>query len=283
MAAALDVNVQEAAQALSIITLTPENRAIHLLSPKNYLAPLIRVSSESVIKSISGALSPSPFYFMLTELRQRYPRDWDRALAVREKTFREELYELFPQQNVVKLLKPLKLRSGGNVVTDIDAGLFDTKNGALGLFQLKWQEPFGSSMRKRETKKLNFLNDSNAWIDKVTAWLENKTPKTIMKNCGLSQYTAVEISRILLFILGRNFSHFSGDAEPDCRAAWGMWPQVLRIIKEAIDLQSSDASDPLGWFDMKLREESPIRKPRLDLEGWDFHIGDYHIVLEPSR
>jgi len=136
-------------------------------------------------------------------------------------------------------------------------------------------------MQKRETKKLNFLNDSNAWIDKVTAWLENKPPETIKKDCGLSQYTAVEISRILLFILGRNFSHFSGDAEPDCKAAWGMWPEVLRITKEAVDSQNYDTTDPLGWFDMKLRKESPIRKPRPDLEEWEFDIGDYHIVLEP--
>ncbi len=129
---------------------------------------------------------------------------------------------------------------------------------------------------------LNMLQEANAWIDKVGYWQKGNEPDTILLELGLNQVTKIRISRIYLFVLGRNYSHFSGDTTPDPKAAWGMWPQVLRIFNEATDSGSNGFSDPIGYLDTKLREESPIRKPKPDLEAWDFYLGDYHIILKPS-
>ena len=220
---------------------------------------------------------------MLAELQRKYLGDYDRAVNLREDVFRRELCWCFPSNNIYKAARPVQLKSGNETITDIDAAFFDERNGHLGIFQLKWQDFFGDSMRKRETKMLNMLQETNAWIDIVVNWLEGKEPDTILHEVGLAQVTKAKISRVYLFVLGRNYSHFSGDAAPDPRAAWGMWPQVLRIIKEATDSGSYGISDPIGWLDIKLREESPTRKSQPDLVAWDFHIGDYHVVLEPSR
>ena len=85
---------------------------------------------------------------MLAELYRRYRKDWDHAVDGREEHFRKELYDLFPTRRFAKAEKPLNLRNEGVVATDIDAAVFDSTTRTLGLFQLKWQDPFGTSMRK---------------------------------------------------------------------------------------------------------------------------------------
>lgn len=281
MAMALDSTMQETVQALSSIVLTPENVATHLSDPRGDLPPLIQLGEVSVIKSISGILSHNAFYFLLAELQRKYPTDYDRAINSREDIFRRDLCYCFLHNHIYKAARPVQLRKGDKKITDIDAAFFDERNGHLGIFQLKWQDIYADSMRKRQTKMLNMLQEANAWIDIVANWLEGKESDIVLHELGLDQVTKTSISSVYLFVLGRNHSHFSGDTEPDPRAAWGMWPQVLRIIKEATDSGNYGVADPIGWLDTKLREESPIRKPKPDLEAWDFHIGDYHIVLEP--
>jgi len=283
MAMALGSTTEEATQALSTLILCPENTYVHLSAPKGYLPPLVKLGEGSVIQSIAGILGQYAYFFMLAELQRKYPSDYDRATNLREDVFRGELCWCFPSNSIYKVARPIKLKSGNKTITDIDAAFFDERNGHLGIFQLKWQDAFASSMRKRETKMLNMMQETNAWIDIVVNWLEGKEADTILHEIGLVQVTKAKISHVYLFVLGRNYSHFSGDAAPDPRAAWGMWPQVLRIIKEATDSGSYGISDPIGWLDTKLREESPTRKSKPDLEGWEFNIGDYHVVLEPSR
>jgi hypothetical protein len=219
---------------------------------------------------------------MLAELQRKYPTDYDRAVNLREDTFRRELCWCFPGTHVYKASRSVLLKDKGKTVTDIDAAFFDERNGHLAIFQLKWQDVFADSMRKRQTKMLNMMQQGNEWVDTVASWLAAKDPDSILRDLGLDQVTGTKISQTYLFVLGRNYSHFSGDAEPNSRAAWGMWPQVLRILKEALDSGKYEVSDPIGWLDTKLREESPNRKPNPELTAWDFRIGDYHIVLKPS-
>jgi hypothetical protein len=279
MAMALDSTVQDAVQALSSVVLNPENAVTHLSAPRGDLPPLIKLGEVTVIKSVSGICSHNAFYFLLAELQRKYPTDYDRAVNSREDVFRRELCYCLLSDRIYRAARPVHLKIGDKKITDIDAAFYDERNGHLGIFQLKWQDIYADSMRKRQTKMLNMLQESNAWIDIVTSWLEGKAPDMVLHEFGLDQVTKTNISHIYLFVLGRNYSHFSGDTAPDPRAAWGMWPQILRIVKEATDSGSYDTSDPIGWLDAKLRQESPILKPKPDLVSWDFHIGDYHIVL----
>ena len=148
---------------------------------------------------------------MLAELYRRYRKDWDRAVDGREEHFRKELNDLFSAERFAKAEKPLKLRNKGRVATDIDAALFDKATGTLGLFQLKWQDPFGTSMRKRNSKMMNFLEETDQWVSTVSSILR-ETPEVLNHLLGDRTVRIKDTKKIHLFVIGRHFSHFSGEA-----------------------------------------------------------------------
>jgi DNA modification methylase len=151
---------QLAEQCLRVVTLTHADKP-RLTIPKGPPAPLVELGRAHVLKSVAGCLN-SPFDFMGASLRQKYSDDWDRAILLREKTFRNELYSLFPQREIIRVPTQVKIRQGNRVITDIDAAIFDPQNNIGGLFQLKWQEPFGPSIRARDSRKKNFTGPTIA-------------------------------------------------------------------------------------------------------------------------
>jgi hypothetical protein len=180
----LEVSVREAQQALAAYILTRDNRDVHTATPGGYASPLIEIGANSLIQSVAGILA-KPADFLLVELRRRYPRDWDKVIGLREAQFRNDLYLLFPEQGPVRIDCPIKLRrAAGRTATDVDAAVFDRRTGTLGLFQLKWQDPFGSSQRKRASKKDNFLVSGNRWVEAVAAWLSDKARRKSPSSSG---------------------------------------------------------------------------------------------------
>ena len=161
----------------------------------------------------------------------------------------------------------MKLRNEGVVATDIDAAVFDTTTGTLGLFQLKWQDPFGTSMRKRNSKMMNFFEETNRWVSTVSSiLLEN--PRALDHLLGERAVRIHDTKRIHLFVIGRHFSHFSGGTYRDSRAAWGTWPQVLRLFKEShMGFRSSHVAtqDAPGTVTLTKNHQLPLRPTRCRL------------------
>lgn len=195
-------------------------------------------------------------------------------MSLREGTFRTELYSLFPQHEIVRVRTPVKIRTGHRVVTDIDAAIFDLRNNIGGLFQLKWQEPFGPSIRHRDSRKQNFLTSATTWIDQTWEFLRTVTPRKLADSFGLRLNEAEKLTHFRLFIIGRNFSHFSGEERPDERAAWGMWPQLLHLAAEQYD-----HTNPLNGLYAGLKRTSPFLKPRPNVEDFTFNLGNKKIVV----
>ena len=274
LSAALSITETEAQQVLDTLKSTPDSVQAQTSEPAVDIAPFLKINSSSVIFSIAGTLS-SPFDFMLAELYRRYRKDWDRSVNEREESFRKELYDLFPTERFAKTPKPLVLKREGAFVTDIDAAVFDRATGALGLFQLKWQEPFGTSMRKRNSKMMNFLNESNRWVSSVSTFLL-ECPHVLDRRLGEGTVPNQDTKSIHLFVIGRHFSHFSGGASRDSRAAWGTWPQMLRLFKE-----STVGSDPITWLHKMLQEQSPTLRTPVNLEAYEMQIGEYRIRYDP--
>ena len=274
LSAALDITEIEARQVLDTLKLTPQNMQAHASDPAVDIAPFLSINSSTVVVSIAGALS-SPFDFMLAELYRRYRKDWDRAVDVREEDFRKELNDLFSAERFAKAERPLKLRIEGSVATDIDAALFDKATGTLGLFQLKWQDPFGTSMRKRNTKMKNFLVETDQWVSTVSSILQ-ETSEVLNHQLGDRTVRVQDTKRVHLFVIGRHFSHFSGEASRDSGAAKGTWPQVLRLFKD-----SHVGSDPITWLHEMLREQSPSLKLPVTVEAYEMKMGEYHIKYDP--
>ena len=275
LSAALGVTEVEAHQVLDTLRVMPQNLDAHTSEPAADIAPFLNVNSSGVVHSIAGTLG-GPFDFMLAELNRRYPTDWDHAVNEREEVFRKELYDLFPTQRFGKAEKPLKLKNEGAIATDIDAAVFDASTGTLGLFQLKWQDPFGASMRKRNSKMKNFLTETNRWVSTVSSIL-NHTPRALDSLIGEGASRNCDTKRVLLFIIGRHFAHFSGGVYRDSRAAWGTWPQMLRLLKE-----SQVGYDPIGWLHKMLQEQSPSLRTPITVREYETQIGGYRIRYGPA-
>ena len=274
LSAALAITETEAQQVLDTLKSTPDSVQAQTSEPAVDIAPFLKINSSTVVFSIAGTLS-SPFDFMLAELYRRYRRDWDHAVNEREDSFRKELYDLFPTERFAKTPKQLVLKREGAFATDIDAAVFDRATGTLGIFQLKWQDPFGTSMRKRNSKMMNFLSETNRWISTVsTILLEH--PHALDRRLGEGTVRTHDVESIHLFVIGRHFSHFSGGASRDSRAAWGTWPQVLRLFKE-----SAVGPDPIMWLHKTLQEQSPTLKTPVTLETYEMRIGEYRIKYDP--
>ena len=273
---ALGEDSDRVGQALATFVLSNDNREAHVL-PDAAPPPLIRIGDERVIRSVAGHLA-NPFHFMLRELRRQYPSDWDRAVDRREERFRFELYALFsawPQ--IVVRWKPLDIRRGGNVLTDIDALLYDRSRRVLGLVQLKWQDPF-ASMRERASKKENFLNTGNKWTAIVSDWAKQRGPNGVARDAGIPAAEAEKVERIVLFVFGRYFAHFSATTEPHAGAAWGNWAQVIRLV------HGSEAmpDDPIGWLNEALRGDSPFRRAKRPDVVQELDLGDgVSVTIEP--
>ena len=275
LSVALGVTEVEARQVLDTLRVMPENVDAHTSEPAVDIPPFLNINSGGVVHSIAGVLG-SPFDFMLSELNRRYPTDWDHAVNEREEVFRKELYVLFPTERFGKADRPLKLKNAGATATDIDAALFDASTGTLGIFQLKWQDPFGASMRKRNSKMKNFLTETNRWVSTVSSIL-NHSPTALDSLIGEGATHNLETERILLFVIGRHFSHFSGGVYRDSRAAWGTWPQMLRLLKE-----SQVGSDPIAWLHKTLQEQSPSLKTPITVREYETQIGGYQIKYGPA-
>lgn len=274
MAAALGTTTDRAQRGLAVAELNLEN--IHRCCiAGNVPPPLIRISAEQYLKMPSGMLN-GPFHFMLRNLRHLHPTDWDRAVNGRESIFRDELYALFPQERLIKKPRGLQLRRNGRKATDIDAVVIDPENRAIGFFQLKWQDSFESSMKERSAKLRNFVRETNQWISTVRAYIESASAAEMARILNVSVDLTRNVSSYRLFVIGRTFAHFSGNTQPDPGVAWGLWPQVLRLMHE-----KHNNNNPIVSLHTDLREQSPLLKPPLSLEQTDITLASHNVVVHP--
>jgi len=271
LANTLDVDLNVAKQLLSTMVLTFENKKVHCSVPGNFAAPaFIKISGIIFLRPIWGC-SSHPYLFMLDELKRKYRLDWDRAVNQREDIFREELYSLFGDSKFVKISKSINIKIAGSIATDIDALILDKDTGVLGIFQLKWQDPFRNSMRERESRKRNFQKTSNKWIDSVERWLSSNSISEICKVCGLD---TTNVKAFKIFVIGRNAAHFSGAGTLDLRAAWGTWYQLSRIVSE--DLASKNSIAELHALMIK---KSPLTRQLKAIQKKEIIIGTTRIRI----
>lgn len=274
VSSALDIDPQVAKQGLQPLVLSVENKFRRCV-PGNPVPPLIQIAKTHFLWPITGFLT-TPFFFMLRGLRSLYSEDWDRAVNLHEEAFRREIYHLFPQEHMVKLDRSVNLNAEEGRLTDLDAVVYDRRARTTGIFQLKWQEPWAGSMRERESRKKNFLKSANEWVDRVDRWVRNTDRSMVAQQLGLKALGVRSVGDVRLFVIGRNFSHFSGDEKPDDRAAWGLWIQLLRLAD-----REYDHSDPVNWLFNALKKDSPTPKPLPSLKEEKITLEDKVIVLFP--
>lgn len=272
----LGASEEEIEQIFSCITVSKDNYK-HYLDTTAAVPPMyFQISDNQLSRSVVGCTG-NPFRILNSELKRRYARDYDIAANKREERFRKELFFFFPHERIVKIPKEINISFNG-IKTDIDAIAYDTVTKTLGLFQLKWQDPFAHSMKERFSRISNLFPKANEWIAKMKLWLSSNDEKTILNALQITKYAprASEINDICVFVLARNHIHFTG-VETDESVAWGSWYQIIES-EASIETRFDD---PIREMFVKLKMFSPehrmTREEMPQRQNFDVRLGDYRV------
>jgi hypothetical protein len=242
--------------------------------PSVAVPPLVSIGADHIAVSLHGCLN-APFQFLLARLRAAYPEDWRSAANQNEAVFRGELYDLFPGDRFLCVSREIKLYHEKRELTDIDAFILDRETGAVGIFQLKWWFTFGAGMRERSSGAKNLAEEAAEWIQRVQWWISHYGLDALANVAGLRRSDRKRLQRPRLFVVGRNFVHFSGQAPAEDAVARGTWYQILRLTVEDF---ASDISVDTLWE--ALRRDSPHRRIRPGAPRTIISAGDFEVVIE---
>jgi hypothetical protein len=279
IASALAADPAVIGQAVASFTLDRESAAAHAAVPGVAASPLVRIDTDRLVWSVHG-LTTEPLLFLTRELKRRAAQEYHNTAYLREIVFRQDLYALFQDKRFVTSAGRIVLRRDrGDVRTDIDAVVFDRKTGTLGLFELKSQEPFARSTAELTRQRDNVLY-ANRQISGVLAWLKQHGADELLGRVDSRTAKTFRVQKVYPFVLGRYLAHFSDGPEPDRRAAWGTWPQLLRLC-DGQPVRVRDAN-PLASLFTRLPTDVPLIRPPADDPPREISIGAVRLIVHPS-
>lgn len=279
LARALGIEPELSRRALTAFILDGENARYHGAPAGVAAPPLIRAGEDHVVWSAAGLLT-EPILFLTRELKRRYTQEYHNTAHLREDVFREDLYRLFADKRFVTSAGTVELkREVGGVRTDLDALVFDRKTGTLGVFELKAQDLFARSQAERMRQRDNFYH-ANRQISALMQWLQRNDAMSLLARVDPATAKRFRVHKVYAFVLGRYLAHFADGPEPDRRAAWGTWPQVLRLLEErAFD---PSAANPLASLFTRLVKDAPLVDGAGDRGVREVSIGDARLRVYPS-
>ena len=150
---------------------------------------------------------------------------------------------------------------------------------AASFFELKSQDPFARSTAELARQRDNVLY-ANRQISGVLAWLDRHGPDALLGRVDSRTAKLFRVHKVYPFVLGRYLAHFSDGPEPDRRAAWGTWPQVLRLL-DGQPLRATDAN-PIASLFTRLTKDVPLVRPRAGDSLHEIDIGGARLIVHPS-
>ena len=259
---------------LDPFTLSADNADWHAAVPGIAAPPLVRLAAGQLALSGAG-LTREPLLFLARELRRRDPEMINNAAVGREDVFRRDLYAVFSDRRFVTSDTRLRVRKpDGDLRTDIDAAIFDRKTGTLALFELKSQDPFARSAAERNRQR-DYVLAANRQLSGTLAWVQRHGAGDLLQRIDARTAKTFRVQRVLSFVLGRYLIHFDDGPEPDRRAAWGTWPEVVRLAN------GSDANPLLSLADRLRKGEMDGPVPE-GTSPRDLTIGDLRLTTFAS-
>ncbi len=268
----LDADRSEIETILGSFILTGNNLEIHTGGASTAWAPVVQASTDTLILPVYG-LDINPFLFLLNDLRYRYKQDWFKVANNRERRWIEEITGIFDEPRWQTHGRNLRLREGGNVVTDIDFAVLERQANELALFQLKWQHPVGLDNRGRRSAGSNLIVESNRWINAVVSWLERHGVDELMRRLACESSVTPTVH---LFVLGRYHVHLTGFDQRDSRAVWSDWAHFQRACAEGP--RTATVSQIASILQMKVDQSSAMKTG----ESIMFPVGDLALVVNPT-
>src|SRR5947209_6374815 len=239
-------------------SLAHENVSYHCSAAGTPAPPLLQLDEQHLVWSLTGLLG-EPFLFLARELKRRYSYEYHTAAHVHEEGFRRDLYQLFADKRFVKSADSIELRGvQGDLTTDVDALIFDRKTATLALFELKSQDLFAYSRQERIRQRDYFYNAGKQVLACVQ-WLSRNGANALLTRLDPKLVKRLKVQKTYIFVLGRYLAHFFDGPEFDQRAAWGTWPQVLRLVN-ATSFGAEDANPIQGLYN-KLLKDTPLTPP----------------------
>ena len=260
-------------------SLSHENVSYHCSVAGTPAPPLLRLNAQHLVWSLTGLLS-EPFLFLTRELKRRHSYEYNTASQLREGVFRQDLYQLFSDKRFVRSAGSVELRGvQGDLTTDVDALIFDRKTGALALFELKSQDLFAYSSQERRRQRDYFYNAGKQVLACVQ-WLNRNGANALLTRLDAKQVKHLKVQKTYIFVLGRYLAHFFDGAEFDRRAAWGTWPQVLRLVNEVSF--GAEEANPIQSLYNKLMKDTPLTLSSPVLDVQEIPIGGSTVYVYPD-
>ena len=268
----LDTDTLYLQKLLASLTLEPVNKIHHVDSGQPAWAPIVRVTHQHCLLPMYG-LEINPFMFLLNDLEARYPKEWFQAANNREARWLRELRGMFGGRRWQVAERPVVLRDGGRVVTDIDFLVYDVDSNETGVFQLKWQKPVGADTRARRSAARNLVTEGNRWIGAVSNWLERNGVAELGRRAGIKFKAGAHVE---FFVLARYEAMFPGVIERSAAATWSDWAHFLRVIA------GNRRSSPRQLCRL-IQEEAKRIQAKNEDESTLMPLGDLSILLNPER
>nr|BBH87021.1 hypothetical protein KTC_17720 [Thermosporothrix sp. COM3] len=275
----LDADRKSIGHAVEVLSLSHENVAYHCSVAGAPTPPLLRLNERALTWSLMGLLS-MPCFFLMRELRRLHSYEYQRASSVLEESFRQDVYRLFSDRRFERSDRSIALKDKqGRLITDVDAMIFDRKTGALALFELKSQDPFAYSPQERIRQQAYFYN-ARKQVLACAQWLKQNGASTLLTRLESRQVKRLKVHKVFLFVLGRYLAHFFDGPVFDQNAAWGTWPQVLRLTHA--EPFSADATHPIQSLYTRLRKDAPLTLSNPAFELLEVTIGERCMRIYPD-
>lgn len=275
----LGVDSADIRRVVDAYNLSHENVSYHCSVADTPAPPLLRLDEQQFVWSLTGLLS-EPFLFLRRELKRRYSFEYHTASHLHEDVFRQDLYQLFSDKRFVRSEGNVELKGvQGDLTTDVDALIFDRKTGALALFELKSQDPFAYSRQER-IRQRDYFYSAGKQVLACVQWLNRNGANALLTRLDYKLVKRLKAQKTYIFVLGRYLAHFFDGPEFDRRAAWGTWPQVLRL---AHDMSfGPEEANPIQSLHNKLLKDTPLALPVPHLGVQEISLGESKVYVYPD-
>ena len=213
----------------NIILLTSE-KAKTFSNQSNPLIPLIFDLGNGLLLRPVSSLTRNPITTVSNNFKLLDQKIEHSFAEHREDWMRSDLYDLFRGSRYKCVEGNIKLRINGKITTDIDAVVYDTLTGDLGIFQLKWQDYQTNNVRQLHSKAKNLATELTSWSEKVNEWIQINGIQILSKTLRLKTNSPLQPTKIYLFALSKSIIRTEGYGVPGAipNLAMGTWSQFVR-------------------------------------------------------
>jgi hypothetical protein len=228
-AAKIDPFIVSAVIDLLTIGLTTEP---DLSSDVDPLIPFFIKISDRYLLEPASVLFLNPFDVIM---RVNPDRKIRQAISERrEGLMLMNLNGLFQGNRYDKIEVPVRLKTAGRILTDIDGAILDRTTGELALFQLKWQDFKGATLKQTMSRAKNFADAVSSWATTTSGWIENHGFDQLLRALQMPNVASGLIRSVHLFAIGQMSARLRqyGYKPENKTLAITTWSQFLRIRHE---------------------------------------------------